>query len=252
MAKQFDNTIGRFAHTASASSVLIAAAALGVLLFLGLGLTLSARDWPIAAVFGASIVGLVLFAWIAYARASRHASESDGKPIEWDAALPEIQRQNLNIEVTALSRILEVESGAISDLQSAYIVAEDLALRQIQQEEQVPLMRHVSVGGVPFDALFTKNSVLNCAEVAFLVSPELRQERVDSMMRKIAMVKKAFAEAGSASSIRLTLILITQLTEEDLSALRSTLGTARFSETPVDIDIRLLDFEALQRLYVTD
>ena len=48
-----------------------------------------------------------------------------------------------------LSRILEVGTEQMSDLQSAYIVAEDLALRQIQQEEDVPLMRHVRSAARP-------------------------------------------------------------------------------------------------------
>lgn len=252
MAKQFDNTIGKFAHSAPASSVLIAAAALGVLLFVGLGIALSSQNWPVAVIFGASIVGLLFLTWVAYAKATRAPTDTDVQTIEWGAAQPEIQRQNLNIEVRALSRVLEMESGAVSDLQSAYIVAEDIALRQIQQEEQVPLMRHVNVGGIPFDAVFIKNDVLNCGEVSFLVAPELRQERVDSALRKIENVKKAFEETNSTLAVRLMMILITQLTEEDMHTLRSTLGTSRFSETPVDIDIRLLDFEALQRMYVTD
>jgi hypothetical protein len=48
------------------------------------------------------------------------------------------------------------------------------------------------------------------------------------------------------------LILVTQLTPADEQTLRSVLKTKRFSETPVDIDIRLLDFETLQRIYVTE
>jgi hypothetical protein len=51
---------------------------------------------------------------------------------------------------------------------------------------------------------------------------------------------------------KLMMILITQLNPEDETRLRAGLGKRRFSSTPVDIDIRLLDFEALQRIYVTD
>jgi len=47
-------------------------------------------------------------------------------------------------------------------------------------------------------------------------------------------------------------ILVTQLNFEDEERLRKSLNTKRFSGTPVDVDIRLLDFEALQRIYVTD
>lgn len=177
---------------------------------------------------------------------------SDQKRIDWETALPEIQRQNLNIEVFELSKILEVESGQISDLQSAYIVAEDLALRQIQQEENVPLMRHVTLGTAPFDAVLVKDDVISCIEVAFLVAPDMRQEKVEAIMLKIALVKKTFAEMGIRMKIRLMLVLVTQLTPEDEDQLRSVLSSKRFAETPVDIDIRLLDFESLQRIYVTD
>jgi hypothetical protein len=48
------------------------------------------------------------------------------------------------------------------------------------------------------------------------------------------------------------MVLVTQLTRQDEEHLRSVLDTRRFSTTPVDIDIRLLDFEVLQKIYVTD
>ena len=65
----------------------------------------------------------------------------------------------------------------------------------------------------------------------------------------MATVKKSLTRGLEA---RLMLVIVTQLTPEDEDALRSVLKTKRFSETPVDIDVRLLDFEALQRIYVTD
>jgi len=158
----------------------------------------------------------------------------------------------LNVEVVELSRILEVGTEQVSDLQSAYIVAEDLALRQIQQEEQVPLLRHASIGDIPFDAVLVKQDVIICAEVSFLVSPDLRQERIESMMRKMARIRKVIEHMNVAMKVRLMVVLVTQLTFEDEERLRKSLNTKRFSGTPVDVDIRFLDFEALQRIYVTD
>ena len=52
--------------------------------------------------------------------------------------------------------------------------------------------------------------------------------------------------------IRLMVIVVTQMPEADVPKLRATLSTKRFSSTPVDIDIRLMDFEGLQRVYVTE
>jgi hypothetical protein len=187
------------------------------------------------------------------ARRLRLLAAAAGDPSRnWQTSLPEIQRESLNLEVAELSRLLDVGPEQSSDLQSAYIVAQDLALRQIQQEEEAPLFRHVTVGKASFDGVLVNGDVVDCIEVAFLVVPDIRQERLDAMLRKAAIVKRSFAQVGSRLKVRLMIILVTQLTPEDEDRLRSVLNTKRFAETPVDIDIRLLDFEALQRVYVTD
>ena len=85
-----------------------------------------------------------------------------------------------------------------------------------------------------------------------MVGPELRQERVVSMIKKITSVKRSIAQMNIGVSVRLMVVLITQMAEEDLEQLRTSLGTSRFSSTPVDIDIRFLDFETLQKIYVTE
>ena len=225
--------------------------AIAVILSAGLIMAIFLRAWPFVALFALSLVGVCIYLYLSY-RVTRKLAAAAEARIDWEAALPEVQRESLNIEVLELSKLLEVSSEQISDLQSAYIVAEDLALRQIQQEEQVPLLRHVSIGDVPFDAVMVKQDVMSCAEVSFLVAPELRQERIDSMVRKISRARQVVEEMNSGLSVRLMVILVTQLTLEDEERLRNTLGTKRFAGTPVDVDIRLLDFEALQRIYVTD
>ena len=210
------------------------------------------RAWAFVVVFAISLVGLCIYSFLSLRTARKLAAARDESRIDWESALPEVQRESLNIEVGELSRILEVSTEQISDLQSAYIVAEDLALRQIQQEEQVPLLRHVSIGGVPFDAVLVKQDVIICAEVSFLVAPVLRPDRVESMIRKMGRVKKVLQQMNLAMSARLMVVLVTQLNYDDEERLRKTLNSKRFAGTPVDVEIRLLDFEALQRIYVTD
>lgn len=252
MARQFENSIDRFAQGSSNTLFTVFAAVLVLLLLAGFVVSLAARYWLSASIFLISAMAAAGF--VVYANAQRKkliASRAAGW-IDWQAALPEIQRQNLNLAVGELSKILEVGEESINDLQSAFIVAEDLALRQIQQEEQVPLLRHLSVAGVPFDAIYTKQDLLVCVEVSFMVGPELRQERVVSMIKKITSVKRSIAEMHIGVNVRLMVVLITQMAEEELEQLRTSLGTSRFSSTPVDIDIRFLDFETLQKIYVTE
>jgi hypothetical protein len=52
--------------------------------------------------------------------------------------------------------------------------------------------------------------------------------------------------------LRLMVVLVTQLTPDEEEVLRGVLTTRRFTDTPVDIDIRLLDFETLQSVYLSE
>lgn len=251
MAKPMEHSFARFERPASSAPY--AAIGLALSAFLGIGAVMSVvlNSSLLAAVFAIALILILGYTWFVVNRTRRISSAIAESMIEWESALPDVQRQSLNIEVAELSRILEVDAGQMSELRSAYIVAEDLALRQIQQEENVPLLRHISVAGVPFDAVFVKRSVLICCEVAFLIVPELRQERIDAMLKKIRAVSDEIERMNIGISVRLMPILIIQLTSEDENELRTSLPARRFADTPVDVDIRILDFEALQRIYVS-
>jgi hypothetical protein len=202
---------------------------------------------------GDTLAGLLFTAAIFLLASTRKIEAlDDRKFIKWDSSSPEIQRQNVNVEVRDLARVLGVGDAGLTDLLSAYIVAEDLALRQIQQEENLPLMRHVSVGRVPFDGILVDEDLITCIEVAFLVAPDVRQERIEAMLKKVAQAKKDLAEMKSRLRLRLMLVLVTQLSSEEQEQLRGILVSRRFTDTPVDIDIRLLDFEILQKVYVSE
>ena len=223
-----------------------------IAIFAGLILSLTAGMLPAAGVLGAALVGLAVLFYISSRERRRLIARSSSEWIEWEAALPEVQRENLKIVVAELSRIIGPSADSAADLQTAFIVAQDLALRQIQQDEGVPVIRHVSVAGVPFDAVYSKGDLLACGQVMFLVAPELGQERILAAMKKIAAAKRTVAAMNIRLEVRLMLILITQMPDEEVAKLRDSLGTARFSATITDIDIRLFDFEALQRSYVSE
>ena len=165
--------------------------------------------------------------------------------------MPELQRQNVNLEVRELARLLKVQDDQLSICCQHYIVAEDLALRQIQQEENLPLMRHVSIGKTPFDAILVDHDLITCIEVSFLVTPDVRQEKIEAMLKKVTQAKKNLADMKSRLRLRLMLVLVTQFTgRRGRRAQGNADHTRQLRDTPVDIDIRLLDFEILQKLYI--
>src|SRR6476661_8978168 len=97
---------------------------------------------------------------------------------------PENQRRKLNLEITELAEILAIDENQVSDLRSAYIVAEDLAMRKLEQESNISLLRHVSLESAEFDAVLISTEVIKFVEVTFLVTPNIRQEKITAILRK--------------------------------------------------------------------
>lgn len=252
MGEKGENSLRRFDREQTNYPLIIATILLFGVLVAGMIVAVRADNIAAAGIFVVAALMFALLVLVDIANRRRIAAVDDRKFIRWDAAMPEIQRQNVNVEVRELARLLGVGEDGLADLLSAYIVAEDLALRQVQQEDNLPLMRHVSIGGTPFDAIMVDNDLITCIEVAFLVIPDVRQEKIESMLKKITIAKKNLAEQKSRLRLRLMLVLVTQLSEEEEERLRGMLVTRRFSDTPVDIDIRLLDFEMLQKVYVSE
>ncbi len=252
MSNKNDNPLARLERPKSNYPLLAGVIVLYVTLAAALVMALGDQNWSLTGVLflAVSVFTVVVLLYTAHRR--RLDAVDDRKFIHWDAAIPDIQRQNVNIEVRELARLLDVGEDQLADLLSAYIVAEDLALRQIQQEENLPLMRHVSIGKTPFDGIMVDQDLITCIEVSFLVVPDVRQERIESMLKRITTAKKNLAEMKSRLRLRLMVVLVTQLTFDEEESLRAKLVTRRFTDTPVDVDIRLLDFEMLQRVYVSE
>ncbi|HMT07424.1 MAG TPA: hypothetical protein PKA82_05420 [Pyrinomonadaceae bacterium] len=252
MNKVREIPLARFEQPKSNLPLTIMAAILLLLLVAGIVVSISGGNFAAVGLFaGAFAVAVLVGLLYQSAKRSREAVD-DRRFIRWDSAMPELQRQNVNVEVRELAKLLGVGNDSLNDLLSAYIVAEDLALRQIQQEENLPLMRHVEIGGSAFDGILVDHDLITCIEVAFLVSPDVRQEKIASMLKKATAAKKKLADQKSRLRLRLMLVLVTQLNSQDEDELRGMLVNKRFTDTPVDIDIRMLDFEMLQRVYLSE
>ncbi len=198
------------------------------------------------------IFGLSISVWLILRSSRRAVVGKSNKDIEWQVDSPENQKKKLNDEVRGLAEILNISDEQLTDLLSAFVVAEDLALRKIQQDERKPLFRHIRVKNVGFDAVLLSNNTLNFIEVTFLVAPDLPQKKINSIADKVSTAKMFFGENYPDSKLKFSLVLVTQLDQEDGAKLRSTLNKERFSSIPVDIDINFYDFEELQKVYAME
>lgn len=256
MAKDNNPIQLNLANPSPALMVAVGGLVVFVLFLVGLAVALalkfvepSQQTRTIALLLCLPLAGLGAATWTILRNAKRLSRTSeDGF---WELMLPEGQRRKLNSQVRELAAVMGIGTDQLSDLRAAYILAEDLAIRQIEQEKKLPLKRHITVGGAEFDAVFLSRDVSTFVDVTFLVTSNISQEKIDAILNKVEAVKKNFKRIKSKSKIKLLLVLVTQLDPEDEAKLRASLAT-KFASTPVDVDIRLLDFEGLQRIFTED
>lgn len=248
-------------HTARSSpNYLLAIIALIVLLCLAVGISFglasshldAAQRWLLTAfLILFPVFGVAVSLWLILRHARKLAVAEKDDLIPWRIMTPEDQRSKLTLEVNELATILEIPANQLSDLRSAYIVAEDLALRKIEQETKLSLMRHIAVEAVDFDAAFINRDVITFVEVAFLVTPHIAQEKITEILRKLDYAKKLLAKIRPDSKLKLMLALVTQFDEQAAAKLPAMLRD-KFAATPVDVIINPLDFEELQKIFASD
>ena len=193
--------------------------------------------------------GLAAATWLIFRSLNKFSRNS--KFEVWELMTPEAQKRKLNGKVKTLAASLANSGERISDLQTAYLVAEDLAIRQIEREKKVSLTRRVRVGETDFDAVFLNRNAFTFVEILFLIAPDFSARQVDDYLKKTQLAKRKFVRLGLGAKIKLLLAIVTQMNADDEAKLRAAL-TDSFNSTPVDIDIRLLDFETLQRNFVEE
>lgn len=213
-----------------------------------LALSASREEWPIVALTSFALLGAAAYAYFGSVRRPAGLQQR----LDWQSSLTEVQKQSLALEVEGIAASLELDPWQTTELFSGYVVAEDLALRRLQQEHSAPMIRHLQVGGAPFDAMIIEHDELLCVEVSFVVKPDIRQEKVDSMLRKMGTVKRYLASQRIDAALKLLIVVVTQLTPDEVEKLKARLTGKRFPDSPVNIDIHFYDFEDLQRSFVTE
>jgi hypothetical protein len=256
MAKQNDRSLLNYLSSSKLFLILIILLIAIICLSLGISLAFADLDltqrWLlIACLIIFPIVSLIFCTWLILANSRKYLVGKNDDEMVWQTMLPEAQQRKLNVEINELATILQIPSQQIGDLRSAYIVAEDLAFRQIEQDLKRPIVRHIAVEGAEFDGILVNRDVVTLIDTMFMVSAEISQDKIRNLLKKVEFAGKKISDARKGSKPRLLLAIVTQLDPESEAKLRSSL-IGKFTSTPVDVDIRLLDFENLQKIFVAD
>jgi hypothetical protein len=251
MSTQIEKTIPSLARPTAKSVPIVLAAAVVLSLVAGLLASVYYQAWMAVAVLFIGIAALLALLVLQFGELLRFAA---GKQSEfaWTVISPDVQRQTLNTEIEQIAKQLQIEGNERSELLSTYIVAQDLALRQVQQEYKAVMARHAAIDRVSFDALIPEANRVTCVESIFLIAPELPQDKIDAMLKKIARVSKAFDAGKVGLDLRLLIVLVIQLDSAGETTLKASLKQRRFASTAADIDIRIFDFEELQSSFFSD
>lgn len=191
-------------------------------------------------------VGMIVSVWLILRQSRQNFVRQENRESEWHSSSTESQRRKLNNAVREIAQTLNV--SALDDIFSVYIVAQDLALREIQRESGETVLRNQSIGAADFDAVMFKREIVVCVEIEFVVAPDFSPIKISEIFKKINAAQKTFARTGKERKFRLLLVLITQLEPADEAKLRASL-VKKFPATTIDIDIRLFDFENLRKTF---
>lgn len=198
-----------------------------------------------------AVFGLAFSVFLILRQTKNLSIADENKEIEWKISPAEKQKGKLNREVLEIASALNIPEDELSQLLSAYIVAEDLALRRIQIDREKPLMRNVKVGNIPFDGVLIEKNVITCIETVFLVTSQISQEKITKVLNKLTLAEKTAKKLHPETKLKLLYVAVTQLDQKGEAEVRSTI-IEKFSSTPTDVDIRLLDFGDLQKTFAME
>lgn len=168
----------------------------------------------------------------------------------WQLMSLDEQKRKFREKIQRISANVNLTEAQIKDLQIDYLAAEDLALRQIEQERKIPLSRRAKVAGEEFDAIFISRNALTLIEIVLLTEPNFQPTEFFGILKKIAPVKRKSVRFGFDAKIKILLIIVKHYESDDDDELRSSLIDI-FASTPVNADIRFFDFEALRKNFTT-
>ena len=223
------------------------------------------QKWPLIifmAVF--PLFAIAMFAWLV---SKHHTKLYTATPTIAEMSLntltPDQQRRKLNSEVSLIissngiansdgKKKITSDGMQRNEIRAAFIVAEDLALRQLELEYGDAFMRHAALEGVPFDGVWINTDKIAGIEVKFLDVPQLSQEAVDTLLDKAEYAAARLRRTRPDADFSFVLTLVTQLGAEEQTKLRMGLEN-KFALTPVKkIELKVYDFDNLLNTFTAD
>lgn len=132
-----------------------------------------------------------------------------------------------------------------------YLLAEELALRQLEAELHVPLTRQVGISALPgvmFDALASTSGQLVFAEVKTARQPLFSPNILRTVYGQFEKARTDAVQRGLASSFRLFLLVVADMSNENQRLLEENLSRFISVEAP-ELELRIYSLAGLRRRF---
>ncbi len=138
------------------------------------------------------------------------------------------------------------DEATLQEMCTTYLVAGDLALRQLGLEYPDGLRRHVAIADTPFDGVVTEAERLFAIEVKLLPTGDLRQEILNSVLERAEQTARRLTRTAPQKKFMLLLLLVVAATAEEREHLRENM-IRRLSAATIDVDLVIYDYNELHR-----
>jgi hypothetical protein len=167
------------------------------------------------------------------------------------------QREKVGRELAAFADEAIVSTGyqpdeaTLQEMCTTYLLASDLALRQLGLEHPHTLRRYVAVEDTPFDSAIVEYDRLFAVELKLLPTGDLRPEILHSLLDRAENTARRLQRTAPRKTFTLLLILVVATTAEEREQLREDM-LGRLGAAKVDVDLVIYDYNELHRNFARE
>jgi hypothetical protein len=211
---------------------------------------------------------LAVFSWLVSMHHKKLYAPSDFKSDDafLQALSPEGQRQRLEKEVADLtpsttkslddkeaSKVaIGAEGRSVNRIRADVVLAEDLALRQLEAEFGAPIRRQVALKKdgerAELDGLLYHDGKLIAIDVKFISAATIRKN-IQMRLSEISFLATKIAALGSASNTKLLVAIVSRDLDPDSSDLIKKEFDRVLKGAAILTELRFFDFGELQKRY---
>ena len=204
------------------------------------------------------LLSLFFLGWFIVRHGNRTYAETDAVKLKSITPLTAAeQHAKIGKELSAFAEEAIASTGyqpdeaTLQEMCTTYLMAGDLALRQLGLEHPEGLRRHVAVADTPFDGAVTEGERLFAVEVKLLPTGDLRHEILQSVLERAEQTARRLARTAPQRKFALLLLLVVDATAAEREYLRENM-VGRLSAATIDVDLVIYDYNELHRTFARE